>query len=921
MAKFALIVAIVSIAAIVLASAKLTAQCGGVDDFDKIDCGISGTTQEDCEQSGCCWSPAGEGSSTPWCYKPGTAKASYALGDVKKTSTGLTGTLSTSDSSATGINTLKLEFVYETVDTFRVRITDPHGSDDNAGGVWEVPQSVLSRKTPADVAPLDASSLNYEVTYKSSPFQFTVSRKSDGELLFDLNGSITYQEQLLSVSTTIGSGSKTYGLGESTRLNQALENGIYTMWAADIPAAQMNSNLYGSYPFYMQMTESGTSHGALLLNANGMDVALDDTTITFKTLGGIVDLYMFAGETPQQVVSQYQSIVGFPMMPAYWTLGFHNCKYGYTGVEEVEEVVAGYQKAGIPLDTQWMDIDYMSAWEDWTWDAKNFNAKEVSSFVDGLHEGGMHFVPIVDPGIQQKDGYQPYEDGLKADIFVKDITGETPYLGQVWPGPVYFPDFTHPNAQQYWTDSVKGFHDSVKIDGIWIDMNEVSNFCNADGKGQVCTNPNPDKCPTGELSTQTQCCLVCETVDATNKYDFPEYQIHNHQGSLGGKTMAPSVWFHGNVSGYNMHNLYGLTEAAATNAALTEVRGERPFLLTRSSFLSSGKHTAKWTGDNAATWQDLQSSIVSIMDFNLFGMPAIGADICGFIGNTNEELCARWIEVGAFYPFSRNHNTLGADPQELYLWDSVTAAAKTALGIRYQILPYMYSLFYNAHTLGQTVARSLWLNFPKDSKTYTNQEQFMLGAAVMVTPVLAAGETSVDGYFPEGFWYDFQTHELIDASTSGPKTVTLNTPLEHVNVHVYGGNVVPMQSAAMTTTESRKTPFTLLVALCPKGGAYGELFVDDGVQTEGSISKNLFRAEYKVAAGEQALVGSVLDSSYKAAAQMPLGSVVILGVASEPKTVMVNGKSAQFDFNVKVNELTVTVTGVSITDELNVTWK
>jgi len=130
-----------------------------------------------------------------------------------------------------------------------------------------------------------------------------------------------------------------------------------------------------------------------------------------------------------------------------------------------------------------------------------------------------------------------------------------------------------------------------------------------------------------------------------------------------------------------------------------------------------------------------------------------------------------------------------------------------------------------------------------------------------------------------------------------------------------------MQSAAMTTTESRKTPFTLLVALCPKGGAYGELFVDDGVQTEGSISKNLFRAEYKVAAGEQALVGSVLDSSYKAAAQMPLGSVVILGVASEPKTVMVNGKSAQFDFNVKVNELTVTVTGVLITDELNVTWK
>lgn len=921
--------AILALAALLLvvccSSGALTNTCSGVADPDKVDCGKVGSQQSDCEAAGCCWQPLQDGSSTPWCFYPSTTSKDYELQNVQKTNFGYQGTLKVVSGTAKDLKLLQLQIVYESVDTFRVRITDPTDkgpAGQNDGGKWEVPQSILSRPTPDQVASLSETQLNYVVNYEHAPFRFRVLRKADNEVLFDMRDGLIYQDQFIQISTVFDSSSTTYGLGENTRLNQALRPGTYTMWAADIAAANFNVNLYGSFPYYLQMSASGKAHGALLLNSNGIDAVLTSTSLTFKTIGGIIDLYVFSGSSPKDVVKQYLSIAGKPMMQPYWSLGFHNCRYGYTSLAQVEQVVAGYESAGIPLDTQWMDIDYMQDYRDWTWSAGNFDQKQVVSFVDGLHQKGMHFVSIVDPGIMIYSGYEAYEQGVKEDIFIKDLTKGDYYMGQVWPGPVNFPDFLHPKTQGYWTNSVKNFHANVQVDGLWIDMNEISNFCN-DGGGQVCTNPNPAKCPTGDLSTQTTCCITCSTVDATNKYDFPSYKINNHQGNglIGARTVAPSSWHYNNVSEYNTHNLFGLTEQIATHAALSAVRGERPFVLSRSSFVSSGQHTAKWTGDNAATWNDLKSSIVSIMDFNLFGIPAIGADICGFLDNTTEELCARWIEVGAFYPFSRNHNALGSADQELYLWPSVATASRFALGIRYQILPYLYTLFYEAHASGETVARSLWLNFPSDKGTYHIDSQFMLGSGLLISPVVTQGATSVEAYFPQGYWYDFTTHQLVVDASAGPKTLVLSTPLTSVNVHILGGTVLPLQSAATTTAAARQTPFRLVVALCPQGGAIGELFVDDGVQLDSAIASNSLLVQYK-ASSFNSLVGTVVRNLYPAASKMMLNQVQVLGVRTTPVSATLNGKdvSSNMHYNTATGELTFSGLTISINESLNLHW-
>uniref|UniRef100_A0AC34GMJ0 Uncharacterized protein n=1 Tax=Panagrolaimus sp. ES5 TaxID=591445 RepID=A0AC34GMJ0_9BILA len=153
---------------------------------------------------------------------------------------------------------------------------------------------------------------------------------------------------------------------------------------------------------------------------------------------------------------------------------------------------------------------------------------------------------------------------------------------------------------------------------------------------------------------------------------------------------------------FDTKNLYGLSETISTYQAVKEVRGKRGAVVTRSTFPSSGRYAGHWLGDNTARWEDLQTSVIGAQEFNMFGIPYVGSDICGFIGTTTEELCLRWQQMGAFHSFSRNHNTLGAPLQDPAQWPTVAKATRKHNLFRYRHLPYLFSLHFAATQNGGT---------------------------------------------------------------------------------------------------------------------------------------------------------------------------------------------------------------------------
>jgi alpha-D-xyloside xylohydrolase len=458
----------------------------------------------------------------------------------------------------------------------------------------------------------------------------------------------------------------------------------------------------------------------------------------------------------------------------------------------------------------------------------------------------------------------------------------------------------------------------VNFDGIWIDMNELSNECNPRGLGQVCELDETCSQPNG-------CCTICSTPEPENQYDFPPFVPHVFYPALGAKSIAPSSMHAGDILDYNAHSLYGLMESIATRKALLALKpNNRPFILSRSTFPGSGVHTAHWTGDNAATWDDLSASIITMNNMALFGIPMIGADICGFSGTTTEELCTRWIEVGAFSPFSRDHNADNPPPQELYRWESTTQASIVVLGLRYQLLPHLYTLMYEAHTLGRTVHNALWMHFPHDLTTHTETDgQYMWSGSILFTPVLTEGAVSVTGYFPSDVWYPLLDGYMIDTSDGG-RFVDLETPLLSTNVHLRGGHVIPMQQSAMTTAEVHASPFRLVVATPRFGNSVaGILYLDDGVQNElteysmvaynsdtfGSLTSTVVSSSYSLPTAVLSSIeiwGGVHDAEIYCSAILTLadGGVVVKASASE--MVPMNGfNKAVFTFNTEKSSVNI----------------
>ncbi|KAF2470215.1 alpha/beta-glucosidase agdC [Lindgomyces ingoldianus] len=754
----------------------------------------------------------------------------YSASNVKKTDSGITAdlTLAGSECNIYGQDLHELKFLaeYQTDSRLHVMIYD------KAEQVYQVPDFVVPR--PGGSSSAGGSLL--EVSVEEDPFSFMIKRKSNGEVLFTTEGSeIIFETQYLRLRTSLPDSPILYGLGEHTdSLQLPTSNYIRTFWARDAGGVPAGENLYGNHPVYYEYRpKSDTTHGVLLLNSDGMDIKInndDGQYLEYNVLGGIIDLYFLAGPGPYDVAREYSEISLKPAMMPYWGFGFHQCRFGYKSVDEVAAVVANYSAAGIPLETMWTDIDYMDQYKVFTL-GERFPLKDMRSLVNDLHDNDQHYIVMVDPAVAYQN-YDAFNRGKDADIFIKNSDGSI-YKGRVWPGVTAFPDWFHENTQGYWDSEFESFFSpssGVDIDALWIDMNEPSNFC-----VWPCASPEAEDEGTDivevkarKMSRQSDQDYPKRGLRGRNLIN-PSYKIKNAFGLLSNKTAKTDIIHQGGWAEYDTHNLYGtMMSRTSRNSLLKRRPDKRPMVITRSTFVGAGSYVGHWLGDNISAWDQYQTSIRHLLQFvSFFQIPMVGADVCGFLGNTTETLCARWTMLGAFYPFYRNHNVDGAISQEAYRWKSVTDAAKKAIDARYRLLDYIYTAMHKQTVDGTPMLAPMWFNYPTDSATHAIELQYFYGPALLVSPVTEPEATSVTLYLPDDIFYDFWSLKQV-RGTGGAVTLK-NIDFTSIPVYIRGGSIIPARvKSANTTTALRSEDFELLIAPGKDGKANGALYLDDG---------------------------------------------------------------------------------------------
>lgn len=717
-----------------------------------------------------------------------------------------------------------------------------------------------------------------------------IKRRSTNAMIFNTNlRKLIYSDQFIQLNSKLNS-PLIYGLGQhlSPFLKLANESyKTYTFYSLDKLPLPGGKNSYGSFPFYINLesTAKQNAHGVYLHNSNAMDIVLQsDQSITFRPIGGILDFIIFNGPSPNHVINQFQQTIGLPHLPPRWALGFHLCRWNYSTLAGLETVMQRTRAAGIPLEAVWADIDFMEDNNDFTYDRENF--ARLPEFVDKLHRLNMHFVTILDPGISQEANHYPYKLGKQMDIFIKNATNQI-LVSKVWnkSGKTVFPDFSNPNTLNYWAELVNKFHDEVKFDGIWLDMNEIATF--VQGSLDGCPEDNPiERPPYTPGGVQLQAQSLCLTA--------------KHYAGLE----------------YNVHGLFSLYQAMATYKALQLARPtKRSLLLTRATRAGQGAYSGHWTGDVDSRWEYMRWSIAALIEHNMYGFSLVGTDLCGFWGDTTVELCARWSTLGAFYSFTRNHNNNASIEQDpVALGPIVVEANKNALSKKYYLLPYLYSLVHRAHRFGEPVVRSVPFEFyVTDKEALKVEQQFLWGEALMISPIVIQDTYIKSTYLPRGRWYEtniapingttvFREPRWIDSK--GEWYESNDISLTDIALFYRGGYILPIyKKMGQTVADTTNQPIGFDIALCESRRARGELIIDDGESLDGKYNHMTMEFDNNKL--------SIMLNRDDYAQSISIGQVRMLGITNKINGVRVNNHNIAFVQNQHV--LTFDLNSTSVT--------
>ena len=763
------------------------------------------------------------------------------------------------------INNLKISLNIEHSKYVHLKIEDK----DNKR--WEIPKEILNHEYFDSLSNKENNNDNYDkdenkllfkmdihglndfATNKNFNFDLYFESPEDNQkkifYSFKTDKNFLFSDNLISFQSYLTT-DDIYGFGERIH-NFKLEEGVYTIWPIDrrnlVDDGKGSKNLYGHQPIGLHKTKyKNIWLGFVFLNSNAQDVQIhrntleQKTILSHKTIGGIIDYYIIVDNSPENVIKDIHYLIGKPILPPYWALGVHQCRWGFKNTFDFENVYNNYIERKIPIDSMWIDIDAMENYKIFTLNKQLF--KNLPKVVDNIHKNQAKFIPIIDIAFSSYDDDMTIYNkiGDENNLFIKSGYTNKNLFGKVWPKKAVFPDFFNPNIKKIWDYGLDNYLKIIDYDGIWLDMNEPA--LTGGAAGEIFENEDDREKYRKEIEKNIQLSYIPGYIDNTNVL-------------IAGSLSLNAITYN-NERLYNNKPLLSVYQCKQTyNYLKRKLPHKRPFILTRANSLGTGNYAFHWLGDNFSKNDYIKYSISGIFNYNIFGIPLTGADICGFNNNADGKLCARWYNVGAFYPFSRNHNSRSAKDQ--YPWtfgQNVENIIKKDIMVRYSLIRYFYSqLFLVSLNEKGAFFKPVMFEYPLDKNSYDDIEsKIMLGEALLLCVFFENHEKNKTFIFPNSNFNMYPSGYTVlnytnDSNYSNKLRKSLSGKLNELHLFMRGGYIIPMQDTfdnyVMNTYYLRQQKINLIINPDHEGYSKGTIFFDndeiDTIELEKYIRVNL----------------------------------------------------------------------------------
>ena len=801
--------------------------------------------------------------------------------------------------------TIKIQIEYEKYIHFKI-------TDSNNTNRWSVPEKEVLNPSYIfnRISNIKNTSSKFKIIFpEDNSLSFKILSLKNEEIYSFSKDNFLYSDTLIQFESLLSS-NDIYGFGEHYH-NLKLEDGIYTIWPNDTGGIKKDDrkggkNLMGHQPIGIHKTKyKNIFLGFVFINSNMQDLVIktiskNQISLIHKTIGGIIDYYIIYGESPDEINRSINFLLGIPTLPPFWSMGFHQSRYGYKNSNEFKSVYLKYKNNKIPIDTMWIDIDSLNNYEIFTVNQNTFG--NLLEIVNQIHKEKYHFIPIVDLGISYENKNNHFiKIGDQFDIFIKSNYTKKTLISNVWPGDTVFPDFFNPNTILLWHYGLYSYNKLVNFDGIWLDMNEPAML----KRDHICK---------GEIANK------CNKEDNYYYYKdlpyIPGYIKNEHDDIATGSINENAINYGDNelkYASYNTKPLISLLECKATYNFLKYKMNIRPFVLTRASFIGCGKYSYHWLGDNKSDYDDMKNSINGIFQFNIFGIPMTGDDICGFMENCNSDLCMRWHNLGVFYPFSRNHNFIHSNDQ--FPWsfnNNIISVIKNAINYKYSLLRYFYSeMVFIGLNEKSSLFKPVFYTFPYDDLSYEHiDERVMIGDSFILFPVFTDDVKNFKKNFPNGNWNLYPNGESIIKENETNRNKEISGKFEDINIYLRGGCIIPFQDTFNKYISNsyylRQEKMNLIINLNSTEEGKGEIFYDnDDVDT--IENKKYWRINFTYSNKKLSIYTNKNNLDKYLYKDNILGMIIILNIENpnssniQANTISINDKSNNIKGNYDSN--------------------